>query len=385
MIKRNFTLKSTESCFLLGPRGTGKTTWLKSEFPEACYLDLLESRLLNTLSADPQRLMNFLPAQGGSLVIVDEVQKLPALLDEVHRLMETRGLRFILTGSSARKLKRSGVNLLGGRAMPRTFPPLTADELGKDFDLARAMKWGMLPTLYDQAKEEDPEKYLNAYVRIYINEEVMQEGLTRNAGHFSRFLEAASFSQAQLLNITAVARECQINRKVVESYFDILGDLLLAERIPVFQRRAKRTVTQHPKFFFFDAGVFRALRPGGPLDSAEEIDGPALETLVHQHLRAFLARTDPTGRLYYWRTQTGLEVDFVVYSPHRFLAIEVKRRGKITRHDLKGLRSFGEEYPEARRILLCGENRRQVIDDVEIWPVEQALQHPESLLAYPES
>lgn len=382
MISRKYELNPMESSFLLGPRGTGKTTWLKSRYPVACYLDLLESRLLNILSADPQRLESFLPGDASTLIIIDEVQKLPALLDEVHRLMETRGFRFILTGSSARKLKRSGVNLLGGRAMFHTFPPLTADELGKDFDFSKAVKWGMLPTLYDETKQVDPENHLSAYVRIYLNEEVMQEGLTRNAGHFSRFLEAASFSQAQLLNITSVARDCQIHRKVVESYFEILEDLLLAERIPVFQRRAKRAVTQHPKFFFFDAGVFRVLRPRGPLDSAEEADGPALETLVYQHLRAYLARMDPSARLHYWRTHTGLEVDFVVYSPHRFLAVEVKRRGSISRHDLKGLQCFGEEYPEARRILLCGEGHRQHIDGVEVWPLEQALQHPQDLLYY---
>lgn len=326
--------------------------------------------------------MNFLPDETRRLIILDEVQKLPVLLDEVHRLIESRGFRFILTGSSARKLKRSGVNLLGGRAMLRMFPPLTADELGENFALAKALKWGMLPTLYDTSRSEDPDRYLNAYVRIYLNEEVMQEGVTRNAGHFARFLEAASFSQAQLLNMTSVARECQIHRKVVERYFEILEDLLLAERLPVFQRRAKRSVTQHPKFFFFDAGVYRTLRPSGPLDTVEETEGPALETLVFQHLRAFLARMDPAGRLYYWRTHTGLEVDFIVYSPHRFLAIEVKRRGRFSRFDLKGLRSFGEEYPEARLILLCGEEHRQRMDGVDIWPMDDALRHPEALLAY---
>lgn len=382
MIKRNFMLNSSESSFLLGPRGTGKTTWLKSEFPDACYLDLLEARLLNTLSADPQRLENYLPTKGESLVIVDEVQKIPAILDEVHRLIETKGFRFILTSSSARKLKRSGVNLLGGRAVLRIFPTLTADELGDAFDLKTAIRQGMLPTLYDTNRTVDPGTYLNAYVRLYLNEEVMQEGLTRNAGQFSRFLEAASFSQAQVLNMTAVARDCQVHRKVVENYFTILEDLLLAERIPVFQRRAKRAVTQHPKFFFFDTGVFRVLRPSGPLDSLEETDGPALETLVFQHLKAYLAQKDPSARIYYWRTQTGLEVDFVVYSSHRFLAVEVKRRGSVTRHDLKGLLGFAEEYPEARRLFLCSSDRHQTLEGVEIWPMEQALKHPDELLAY---
>ncbi len=301
---------STKSYFLFGPRGTGKSAWVRAAFPEAVYVDLLESDLFAQLLASPVRLEGLVPARHRGPVIIDEVQKVPALLDEVHRLIERRNLRFVLTGSSARKLKRQGTNLLAGRARTYFLHPLTAEELGDAFDLRHALEFGGLPTVW---VEDDPAKYLTSYVATYLREEVQQEGLTRNLAAFTRFLEAASFSQGNLLNISEVARECAVERKAVESWFQVLEDLLLAVRLPVFRRRAQRELVAHPKFYLFDAGVYRAVRPRGPLDAPSEIGGAAAETLVWQHLRALNDYADFGYTLHFWRTRGGLEVDFVLY------------------------------------------------------------------------
>ncbi len=310
------------SFFLLGPRGTGKSTWLRSCFPEAVFLDLLDDAVFRALSARPESLAHFVPPGHPDWIVVDEVQKVPALLDEVHRLIESRGWRFVLTGSSARKLKRGGANLLGGRARIRTMHPLTAEELGPAYSLSHSLRFGQLPTVY---VAPDPGPYLEAYVGTYLREEVMQEALVRNVGAFGRFLQAASFSQAAVLNLTRVAEECALPRKTVSSHFDLLEDLLLGARVPVFQRRARRRVSQHPKFFFFDVGVYRSLRPKGPLDTPEEIDGASLETLVFQELRAHIAARSLGYDLFFWRTVDGLEVDFVLYGEAGLVALEIKR------------------------------------------------------------
>lgn len=374
MFTRNTTFSDNTSYFVFGPRGTGKTTWLRYLYPDSVYIDLLEARTFNQLAADPQRLENRALPSNKNPVIIDEIQKLPELLDEVHRLIEKRGIPFIMTGSSARKLRRTiNINLLAGRAITKYFHPLTAAELGDDFDFMKCLQYGLLPSIHDPSKTVQPETYLQSYVQTYLTEEVKQEGLTRKLSAFSRFLETASFSQGQLLNISEVARECQIKRKLAENYFEILEDLLIAVRIPIFSKRAKRRLTQHPKFFFFDTGVFRSLRPTGPLDSAAEIDGPALETLVLQHLRAELSRLDPGADIYYWRTATGLEVDFVVYSEKIFAAIEIKRKKSISTTDLRGLQAFGSDYPEARKMMLYGGDHEEVIGDVQILPVHAAL------------
>jgi len=275
-----------KSFFLFGPRGTGKTTWVKSNFTKALYLDLLEAELFNDLIANPQRLENFIPKNFNDWVIIDEVQRIPELLNEVHRLIEKNKYKFILTGSSARKIRRKGVNLLAGRALSCHLYPLTTGELGKDFDLSRSLAYGQLPCVYT---EENPKAYLESYIKTYLEEEIRYEGLARNLGAFSRFLEAASFSQGSILNISSVARDCGVERKVVENYFTILEDLLIAYKVPVFSKRAKRRLAAHPKFYFFDAGIYRVLRPSGPLDLPEEIEGHAFETLFLQELLAINA------------------------------------------------------------------------------------------------
>ncbi|MFH1834423.1 MAG: AAA family ATPase, partial [bacterium] len=269
------------SFFLLGPRGTGKSTWVGQKFPNGLVIDLLESEIFNDLLASPGRLEAMVPRGFHDWILIDEVQKIPAILDEVHRLMEKRCLKFVLTGSSARKLKREKANLLAGRAWNLSMHPLTATELGPDFRLNRSLECGHLPSAQ---LPSNPAAFLEAYVKLYLQEEIQQEGLTRNLATFSRFLEAASFSQGSLLNISEVARDCAVERKTVESYFQILEDILLAFRLPVFTKRARRRMTAHPKFYLFDTGVYRTVRPRGPLDRPEEIDGAALETLVLQEI-----------------------------------------------------------------------------------------------------
>lgn len=343
---------------------------MRHTFPKAVYLDLLEAELFLSLSADPGRLSHFIPKGSADWVIIDEVQKIPDLLDEVHRLIEKERLKFILTGLSARKLRRKSSNLLAGRALTKHLFPLTTSELGKDFDLSHSLMFGHLPCAYT---EPDPKAYLQSYVKTYLEEEVQQEGLTRNLGAFARFLEAASFSQASVLNVSAVARECAVERKVVEQYFAILEDLLLAAPLPPFTKRAKRRTLQHPKFFFFDVGVYRTLRPKGPLDRPEEIEGHALETLLFQELRAMNHYLDLGYELYYWKTPTGLEVDFILYGERGLLAFEVKREGKPRPDSLRGLKAFLEDYPSAKVFLFYGGERVLREGRIQILPLREGL------------
>jgi len=371
MYRRMLAIPKNKSFFLFGARGTGKTTWLKRQLSDSVYIDLLDAEVFTELLAHPTRLAHFVPAGSKKKwIVIDEVQKLPELLDEVHRLIENECLRFVLTGSSARKLKQSGTNLLAGRALTKFMYPLLCSELGSDYSLEHALEYGFLPSTYTEA---DPKSYLSSYVQTFLKEEVQQEGLTRNLGAFSRFLESASFSQAQVLNMSAVGRDCSLRRKVVEGYFTILEDLLLADRLPVFARRAKRQMVAHPKFMFFDAGVFRTLRPRGPLDGASEIDGAALETVVFQQLKAINAYQDLGYRLYYWRTKTNLEVDLVLYGERGLKAFEIKRSDRYSNEDLKGLRAFKQDYPAADTYFLYCGSREFDENGIQVLPLAETL------------
>jgi predicted AAA+ superfamily ATPase len=378
MYSRFISPPQAKSFFLFGPRGTGKTTWVKSAFPKAVYIDLLEAELFNDLTANPQRLSNFIPPDFKDWVIIDEIQRIPELLHEVHRLIETKKYRFILTGSSPRKLKRKGPNLLAGRALTLSMHPLSVAELGDDFRLEHSLRYGQLPSAYTEA---DPRKYLEAYVRTYLEEEIRQEGLTRNLSAFARFLEAASFSQGSVLNISSVARECHVERKVVESYFSILEDLLISYRIPVFSKKAKRRLSAHLKFYFFDVGVYRTLRPMGPLDAPEEVDGIALETLFLQELIALNSALNFGYKIFYWRTSNGREVDFVLYGSKGFLSFEIKRTSRIASTMLGGLKSFLTDYPMAKAYFVYMGNRRMYEDKIEIVPAVEILKNLRALLS----
>jgi predicted AAA+ superfamily ATPase len=369
-----------KSFFLFGPRGTGKTSWVRDSLEGALYLDLLESDLYLELLASPGRLEMHIPPEHEGWTIIDEVQRVPELLNEVHRLIEKRKLRFALTASSARKLRRRGVNLLAGRALTLGMHPLTASELGREFDPRKSLRVGHLPSSYT---EEDPEAFLKSYVQTYLREEIQQEGLTRNLASFSRFLEAASFSQASVLNVSRVARECAVAQKAVEVYFSILEDLLLAVRLPVFSRRARRRLTAHPKFFFFDVGVYRAIRPRGPLDSAEELEGPAMESLFFQDAWSYNSTLSLGYDFYFWRDAVGHEVDFVLYGEKGLLGFEIKRSSRADSSDLRSLRLFLEDYPEASAWLAYGGRRSLHEDGIRIVPYETLLRDLAGILEKP--
>ena len=358
--------------FLFGPRGTGKTTYLKQNYPDAMWIDLLEADIFRSYSAYPERLRESVLANPDKkTVIIDEIQKVPELLSVIHSLIEKKiKKQFILTGSSPRKLKKTGADLLAGRVIKKMMYPFMAVELGKKFNLDNSLNQGLLPLVVSAM---DPTSVLKTYASLYVREEVQAEGLVRNIGNFSRFLEAVSFSHASVLNITNVARDCEVERKVVEGYITILEDLLLAFRLPVFTKRAKRSVVAHPKFYFFDAGVYRSLRPAGPLDKSEEISGCALEGLVAQHLMAWNSYSGDKNRIYFWRTAAGSEVDFIVYGEDVFWAIEVKNTSKIRPEDLRALKSFKEDYPESTAYFLYRGRERLMKNGILCIPCNEFL------------
>jgi predicted AAA+ superfamily ATPase len=358
--------------FLLGPRGTGKTSWCAQQYPDALRIDLLNPAVLRRYSVEPEYLINIVEANTKARhIVIDEVQKLPALLEVVHLLIERKaGQQFILTGSSARKLRRQGVNLLGGRASQKLMYPYMAAELGKRFKLDTALRQGMLPVVWGA---DDPTAVLDAYNALYLHEEVQAEGLVRNIGAFARFLQAMSFSHAAVLNLANVSREAQVSRKTVEGYLEILEDLLLGFRIDVFTRRAKRELAAHPKFYFFDTGVFRANRPAGPLDTTTELDGAAIEGLIGQHLHVWCSYSKGKHSLHYWQTRSRTEVDFVIYGESGIYAIEVKNSRRVDSSDLTALRHFAEDYPQSQRYLLYRGEDRIKRDGVLCMPCEEFL------------
>lgn len=382
MYRRTFKYTKLQSFFLLGPRGCGKSTWLKEVFPEACYIDLLDQALFQELLRQPEKLkfqLNSLPV--GSWVVIDEIQRLPQLLNYVHMFIESeKKLKFVLNGSSARKLRRShDTNLLAGRALQRNFNPLSAEELGDDFDLKKSLKVGHLPMAY---LSQDPTQYLNSYVGTYLREEIQQEALVRNLATFASFLEVAAFSQGQVLSVQSVASDIGVDRKTAESYFQILEDLLLGYRIPVFQKRAKRKMTTKPKFYFFDVGVFKSVRRLGPLDNPDEIMGVTLETLVIQNIKAVIDSLTLDLDIYFYRSQDKREVDVVLYGPAGFYAIEIKKTGEFRESDIRDLREFGREYPSAKLFYFYGGRSRFTLDDgIHVVPAEQGLKELSQLIS----
>lgn len=375
MYERLFSLPldSKDSVFIFGPRGTGKTAWLKKHLQNLEYLffDLLDNAIFRLLFAKPEKLGELIPPNFTGWIVIDEVQKIPALLDEVHRLIENKQYRFILTGSSARKLKQRGVNLLAGRAIHYTMHPLTPQELGDDFQLERALQFGMLPAIY---MYDDPAGYLATYIDVYLREEVMQEGLTRNVAAFARFLEVASFSQGSIINASSIAREVGIDRQVIQNYFSILEDLLLAKFLPAFTKRAKRRLVTSDKFYYFDVGVYHQLRPKGILDVPSEIAGAGLETVFYQTVLALIAYKKLNYQVYYWRTENNVEVDFILYGEEALFAFEIKHAQTIHSRMLTGLKHFKEDYPMAKGYLLyLGQQKLYLSNDIVAIPFVEAL------------
>ncbi len=371
MTIRRYFNPSKQSYFLFGPRGTGKSTWLKYQYPNGLFIDLLDPSVLRLYQAYPERLEETVLASSAKTIILDEIQKAPELLSVVHRLIELKqGWQFVLTGSSARKLKRSGVDLLAGRAIIRHMYPFMAAELGDAFSLENALRYGLVPLI---AESENRLDTLKAYIGIYLNEEVKAEGLVRNIGDFSRFLEVASFSHGSVLNMSNIARECAVSRKLIEGYLSVLHDLLLSFHLPVFTIRAKRQLISHEKFYYFDVGIYRSLRMTGFLDQETELDGPGLEGLILQHLYAWNDYQGTPNKLFYWRTKHGVEVDFIIYGPKEFYAIEIKNSKNIHDKDLTGLRAFHEDYPEATLLMLYRGHEKLQKKNILCLPVEDFL------------
>lgn len=374
MIKRILTAAdlNRDSCFLWGPRQTGKSTLLRELFPNAPTYDLLSSREFRRLAADPGIFAEECRglASKREPVIVDEIQKLPELLDEVHSLISRHGLKFILTGSSPRKLLRGGGNLLGGRAVRHELLPLTSAEL-PDLSLDHALNRGLLPPHY---LCDDAAMRLEAYVGDYLREEVLAEALTRNLPAFQRFLEAAALSNGQIVNAATIAREIGVAANTVRGYFEILVDTLVATWLPAWTKRAKRRVIQAPRFWFFDVGLVNELTRRGTLVPGSTDFGAAFEHFIFMELRAH-AIYAPRGAglaVSYWRTASGLEVDFILGNAE--VAVEVKATDKPTADHLKGLRAWREEHPKSRCILVCRMPRGRLTDDgVELLPWREFL------------
>ena len=358
----------TETFFLWGPRQTGKTTLLKNTYPDARWVDLLKADEYRRYGAHPERLREELeqrPPRPGQQVVIDEVQKVPALLDEVHWLIENRGLRFALCGSSARRVRRGGVNLLGGRAMRYELGGLSATEMGAEFDLDRTLNRGYLPRIYGSPSSG---RLLDAYVAVYLKEEIMAEGLARSLPVFSDFLEAAALSDGELVNFRNIARECGVSGPTIRGYFQILEDTLLGAWLPAFRKRPKRRVIGAPKFYFGDVGVVNRLARRGDLLPGSTTYGKAFENWVFHELGLRIAYRETGQALSYWRLASGIEVDFIVGDME--VAVEAKSSTNVTSDHLKGLRSLLKDHPEVkRRVVVCRETRaRRTPDGIQILP-----------------
>jgi predicted AAA+ superfamily ATPase len=372
MFKRILQLPrpGTESFFLWGPRQTGKTTLLREAYGGEPWIDLLKAEEFRRYVARPELLRQELEPRhldAGAQVVIDEIQKVPALLNEVHWLIENRGTCFALCGSSARKVKRGAANLLGGRAFRYELLGLSAIELGPDFDLDRMLNHGYLPRIY---QAERPKRMLDAYVADYLREEVAAEGLVRNLPTFSDFLDIAALSDGELVNFSSVARECAVSSHTAKDYFGILEDTLLGRWLPAYRKRPKRRVIQAPKFYFSDVGVVNRLARRGDVLPGSEAYGKAFENWVFHELSAFLAYRELEGELSYWRLSSGAEVDFVLGDMQ--LAIEAKSRATVTWDHLKGLRSLAEDHPRvAGRVVVCREPKARTTEDgIEILPYQ---------------
>jgi len=365
------------SFFLFGPRGTGKSTWLRATFPRAHTVDLLDEALYQSFLADAGRFaaeLRALPAAG--LVVVDEVQRLPALLNEVHRHMESRKLRFALCGSSARKLKTGGTNLLAGRAVWRTMHPLLPEELGAAFDLEPVLRWGSLPVVWSAPDREDA---LRAYAQLYLKQEIQAEALVRNLPGFARFLPVAALFHAQVMNVAGMSRDAGVARSTVQSYLSILEDTLLTFTLPAYEARLRVRERKHPKLYWLDPGLPRVMKQQLGPPTAEE-RGHLFEGWVASVLRAYRDYRRLFDDWFYWAPgkESKVEVDFLLRRGKSFVALEAKASRQFFDKGIRGLRAIAELPGIKRRIVVyLGERRMRTADGIEVLPLAEFLRQVE--------
>lgn len=360
--------ENNDSIFLWGARQTGKTTLLKHLYPQAKYYDLLLANEFERLLRDPSLLSQELAyLKEGDLVIIDEVQKVPQLLDEVHSLIHRKNLRFILSGSSPRKLKRSGANLLGGRALKKILFPLVSAEI-PDFNLIKAVNNGMIPRHY---MVNNPWERFQAYIGVYLNEEIREEALSRNLRTFSRFMEVAAISNGEMMVYKNIAQDCGIDYRTVKDYFEILVDTLTGYFIQGFTSTVKRRAIQAPKFYFFDVGIVNYLLNKKNLLPGSESFGRSFEHFIIQEIIAYLGYTQSSENLTYWRTSSGYEVDAIIGEGR--IAIEIKSTDEVRSRHLKGLKAFQEDFPQAKAIVVSLDKYPRILNGVEIIPAVEFL------------
>jgi len=353
-------LLGKKSQFLFGPRQTGKTSLIRETLPNCRNYNLLDFDTFLRLNQNPGRLREELKGYQG-IVVIDEIQKLPILLDEVQIMIEEQRIHFLLTGSSARKLKRSGVNLLGGRARTVRMHPLTTSELADKFDLMHALNFGTLPAIYFS---EDPALDLKAYAGQYLKEEIAAEGLTRNVPAFSRFLETAALCNGQIINYQAMSSDAAVPRTTVQEYFSILKDTLIAEEVESWRKTRKRKAVTTSKFYFFDVGVANHLQHTGRIEKKSKLFGEAFEAFMFQELAAYRDYISH-GSLHYWRSEDRYEVDFILDDS---IAIEVKGTNRLTKNDFKGIRALQSERSLKHHVIVCLEPVPRDVEGIQVIP-----------------
>ena len=367
--KQIFKDAKSDSLFLWGARQTGKSTLLKELFPDSLWFDLLLSDVYERLQRDPSQLREIaIAANLKNPIVIDEVQRIPELLNEIHWLIVNKNIQFILSGSSPRKIIRSGANLLGGRALRYELYPLISSEI-PDFDLLKALNNGLLPRHY---LSKNPKKLISAYIGSYLRDEIMTEAKTRNISSFSRFLEVAAFSNGEIVNYTNVASECGVSSPTIKEYFQILEDTLTGRFLPSFQKRPKRRVILAPKFYYFDVGIANYLLKRGKIEMGSEAFGDAFEHFIYQEIYAHSSYSGLNYSIAYWRTASKIEIDFVL-GDHE-VAIEVKSTKNANSRHLKGLKSFSEEYSVKKSILISNDSHPRQMGNILVLPWNIFLQ-----------
>lgn len=355
-----------KSCFLLGPRQTGKSSLIKHLLKDSKIYNLLDSKTFISLQKNPSLIREQLDSDD-KVIVIDEIQRIPELLNEIHLMIEDFGIRFLLTGSSARRLRKKGVNLLAGRARSRSLHPFVYKELGNEFDLAKALQIGLIPSIYFS---DSPHEDLAEYIGTYLQLEISAESVVRNLGAFSRFLEVAATCNGQMLNYSEIASDSEVSAPTIREYFQILEDTLIGFRLEPFKKTKKRKPIVSPKFFFFDTGVVNQLLGRRSLAQKTKEFGDMFETYIFHELKSYCSYSNPPKTLHYWRSTSDFEVDFIL---DETIAIEVKSKENVTKKDLKALKALEEEKLCERYIVVSREEKPRKVDGIEILPYQYFL------------